>query len=359
MDSSALSIPSKKRIKRAGEAVRDGADTLEDREIIDLWRTAHRNVLNSFQAILRGRARYKPITVAQRHKRRNTIFDKLRRFPTMNLARMDDVAGCRVIFDNIISLNKFRKEMHAAKFHHTLKNTPDKYDYISNPKDTGYRGIHDIYEYDVNSVNGTPYRGLNIEIQYRTRIQHAWATAVEVIGSITDSQPKFQSGDRKYEYIMSLASEMLARVYENRNSCHPEMDNSKLAQTFVDLDSELKLTSTLSGLSSSKSNFRENKNYILVFGENEKLDVKPYKDSTSALKELFLLENKFPGRDIVLVRANSSNELKDAFRNYFSDATEFVQLIEKACHDLSGARVRSFNDKAFSGLDWPSENWRK
>jgi hypothetical protein len=50
------------------------------------------------------------------------------------------------------------------------------------------------------------------ELQYRTKIQHAWATAVEAIGFITESQPKFQEGDTRYQAAMALASEILARA---------------------------------------------------------------------------------------------------------------------------------------------------
>ena len=78
---------SKERVSRAGNAVRHGTQTDEDLRIIDEWRAAHRPVLNTFQAILRNRTRDTGIVVAQRHKRRSTIFDKLKRFPNMMLAR--------------------------------------------------------------------------------------------------------------------------------------------------------------------------------------------------------------------------------------------------------------------------------
>jgi len=133
----------------------------------------------------------------------------------MALARMDDVAGCRMIFPDIQSLYRFRNELHAARFQHSRRNQDDKYDYIKRPKDTGYRGIHDAYEYNVKSVHGRDYKGLLIEIQYRTIYQHAWATCVEVIGHITANQPKFQEGDKRYGLIMSLASEIIARTCEN------------------------------------------------------------------------------------------------------------------------------------------------
>ncbi|MBL7999660.1 MAG: RelA/SpoT domain-containing protein, partial [Candidatus Kapabacteria bacterium] len=130
---------SKSRVSRAGDNVRKGVATMEDFVAIDEWRGAHRAVLNTFQAILRNRTKNTTIVVGQRHKRRKTIFNKLNRFPDMQLVRMDDVAGCRLIFDNIDTLYKFRDKLHKARFNHTRRNETDKYDYIKTPKTTGYR----------------------------------------------------------------------------------------------------------------------------------------------------------------------------------------------------------------------------
>lgn len=217
---------SKSRVTRAGTNVRAGAPSTDDLLVIDTWRAAHRAVLNTFQAILRKRTRGTKITVAQRHKRKRTIFDKLHRFPSMQLARMDDIAGCRMIFQNIKELNSFRERFHAARFNHKRRNEADKHDYIKAPKSTGYRGIHDVYEYDVNSDVGHAFAGLFVELQYRTVVQHAWATAVEVIGFITESQPKFQEGDKRYENVMVLASEILARVFEKQRGLCPTLKAS-------------------------------------------------------------------------------------------------------------------------------------
>src|SRR6266480_799338 len=100
---------SKSRVNLAGDNIRKGNATQADLKVIEEWRAAHRSVLNTFQAILRTRTKSTNISVAQRHKRRNTIFDKLRRLPRMQLARMDDVAGCRLIFKSIKDLTKFRE----------------------------------------------------------------------------------------------------------------------------------------------------------------------------------------------------------------------------------------------------------
>jgi putative GTP pyrophosphokinase len=327
---------SKSRVTRAGNNVRNGTATQEDLKVIEDWRAAHRSVLNTFQAILRTRSRGTNVSVAQRHKRKNTIFDKLQRLPGMQLARMDDVAGCRLIFRSIKDLNKFRESFHKARFNHKRRNDPDKYDYIKHPKSTGYRGIHDVYEYDVNSDAGKSLAGLYIEIQYRTLIQHAWATAVELIGFITESQPKFQQGDDRYEYAMALASEILARAHEGLNGPLPDKSDRELLEEFLSLDKQLSLLQMLRGLNQAKSEISDKKNTILIFSATGELEVKSFRDATDALRALFILEKQMPESDIVLVRADSSEEVRLAFRNYFSDAREFIRLIDSACAKLSG-----------------------
>jgi ppGpp synthetase/RelA/SpoT-type nucleotidyltranferase len=330
---------SKTRVTHAGTNVRSGTATEEDLQVIDTWRAAHSSVLNTFQAILRNRTRGTEITVAQRHKRKRTIFEKLLRLPNMELARMDDIAGCRLIFSNKEELYTFRETFHKARFRHHRKNEVDKYDYIKKPKATGYRGIHDVYEYDVNSETGRAYRGLLVELQYRTTVQHAWATAVEVIGFITESQPKYQKGDERYEKAMALASEILARAFENSTGPLPEIKNTDLVEAFLSLDKELGLMKLLDGLNVANSEVTSKRNVILVFSGTGELEIKSFRDAPEALRALFDLEKKNPGVDIVLVRADTSEEVRLAFKNYFSDARDFIGLIEEGCQVLSGIKV--------------------
>ena len=109
---------SRNAVSRAGDAVRVARATAHDQSIIEEWRAAHRRVLNSFQAILRNRTRGSEVVVAQRHKRKRTIYDKLTRLPKMQLGRMDDVAGCRLIFPDVSELRRFRQALHKARFDH-------------------------------------------------------------------------------------------------------------------------------------------------------------------------------------------------------------------------------------------------
>lgn len=330
---------SKSRVNKAGANVRNNTATPEDLHVIDDWRSAHRAVLNTFQASLRNRTKGLNIVVAQRHKRKSTIIGKLDRFPDMQLARMDDVAGFRLIFRSIDELYEFRKNFHKARFLHQRRNDVDKYDYIKNPKSTGYRGIHDVYAYDVNSKNGRYLKGLLLEIQYRTLIQHSWATAVEVIGFITESQPKFQEGDTRYQNAMALASEILARYFENSVGPFPNKSDLDVVTEFLELDRELNLLRTLEGLNTAETAATSKRNAILIFSPSGDLEVRTYRDATEALRALFALEKEMPGKDIVLVKADTNEDIRLAFKNYFSDAHDFISRITEGCRQLSGKKL--------------------
>lgn len=342
---------SKSRVRRAGEGIRGGHPTVDDLAIVDVWRAAHRPVLNTFQAILRNRTRHSGIVVAQRHKRRSTIFDKLLRYPKMELPRMDDVAGCRLIFDGIEDLYQFRQKFHKARFKHKRRNDNDKYDYIKSPNPiTGYRGVHDVYEYDVNSAYGDQYRGLLIELQYRTKNQHAWATCVEVVGFITEHQPKFQRGDKRFQHILSLASEIIARAFENEKSNHPDLSDADLVQQFIKMDEEIGFISLLRGLNAADGEISDKKNVILIFTGGTSLEMRSFRDATEALRALFQIEKESPEKDVVLVRADTRDEIRVAFKNYFSDARDFIDLIDRGCEKLSGKPVGRITFQGGAGV---------
>jgi putative GTP pyrophosphokinase len=326
---------SKSRVNRAGERVRTGLADADDIRVIEEWRLAHRAVLNTFQAILRDRAKVKSVTVAQRHKRKRTIYDKLQRFPKMELARMDDVAGCRLIFRRTRDLYAFRAAFHQARFNHKLRNTEDKYDYIKSPKTTGYRGVHDVYEYNVRSEVGKGLAGLYVEIQYRTLVQHAWATAVEVIGFITEHQPKFQAGDARFGEAMALASEILARAHEGARGPHSQLEDREVVTRFLELDQELGLLAMLRSLNATNQASSQKRNLILIYSGEKALEVLAFRDAPDALRALFDLEREHPDKDVVLVRADTTDEVRLAFKNYFSDARDFIRLVEDGCAKLS------------------------
>ena len=318
------SVFSKKRVNRAGNNFRDQKEDEEDARVLEKWRALHRQVLDTFQRLLRNRAKHSDgkIVIAQRHKRKSAIIDKLRKLSGMNLSQMNDIAGCRLIFENTEALYEFRKNFHNSRLRHDLKDNPDKYDYIKSPKDNGYRGVHDVYSY-----NGTQHKGLLIEIQYRTLVQHSWATAVEVMGFVTGNDLKSGQGDKKLLEIFCLASEILARTFEDKKSFLGHLSDNEVVEMFDRLNSKIDFAKKLKLLDVIQERVSERKNTILMFEDETKLRMWDFPTVPKALEELVKLEREKPDKNIVLVRADKGKDMRIAFKNYFSDANDFIDKV--------------------------------
>ena len=205
-----------------------------------------------------------------------------------------------MIFPTIEELRDFRRKLHRARFKHVLKSAKDKYDYISSPTDKGYRGIHDVYEFRAQHPEAKIFNGLQIEIQYRTHVQHAWATAVEVVTQLSWNEPKFGRGDKRHINFFRLASELLARAHEDQKSCFTDLLDADLAAEFDRLENEIGVLRALRELHAYKK-----------VGEVAKS------------KQLILQMAKGTG-DLTVHEFDTS-----AFRNYFTNVEEFLDLIER------------------------------
>jgi hypothetical protein len=115
-------------------------------DIINNWRSSHNFPLNTFHIGLKRRAKIidpNAIT-AQRIKRLASITAKLERFPTMTLSQMQDIGGCRAIVSSAQAVSKLCESYAESDIKHLPQQTDN---YIDNPKDSGYRGVHLIYRY--------------------------------------------------------------------------------------------------------------------------------------------------------------------------------------------------------------------
>jgi ppGpp synthetase/RelA/SpoT-type nucleotidyltranferase len=332
-------IFSKTRVNRAGENIRDEKITSEDLYVIENWRAAHNKILNDWQATIRHRCKGKEIIFAQRLKRKSTIFNKLLREPNMVLSRMHDIAGCRLIFNKIDEIYKFRENLHASSkknMKHILRKAdvdPYPYDYLLNPHpdNSGYRGIHDVFQYIARPGRSMEWNNLLVEIQYRTKAQHAWATANEIAGSLTGNYSKFDQGDESQKEFFRLTSEIISRAHENMKSCYSHLADTDLIYKYEAIERTTNLLRKLQTIKvvSKKIDFTK-KNTILIYDEKESLLTADSFDSlVEAQNKYFELEKKLDSSryDIVLVRAPSEDSLRQAYRNYFADARDFTSLV--------------------------------
>ncbi|WP_456281611.1 RelA/SpoT domain-containing protein [Cupriavidus sp. JZ107] len=314
------------RVRTAGKRIAAGTASPEDWAVFGNWRNSHAYVLNTFQNNLRRHIGARNVTLAQRLKRKNTIVDKLTTGRARDLSTMHDLAGCRLIFESIEELLEFRDIVHRSRALHEYE-SDGKYDYLANPKPTGYRGMHDVFRYRVLSEAGSLYNGLRVEIQYRTRVQHTWATAVEISDFIEQKRVKFDQGaDPLRERFFTLASEFLARTYEDMTGPVPDITDQRLEEELTVLEMELGLFHRLSVLDIERVEIPRGKNVVLHFAQ-DRLVAESFRRTQQALSRRDEIERDNPDDDVVFVRASKPNEVATAFKNYFKDTKEFVELM--------------------------------
>ena len=126
------------------------------------------------------------VEVTQRLKRIPTILNKLVREPKMELGRMQDIGGCRAVLDSIGEVQSVERRIQKAMIRRSGHAARSK-DYINSPRESGYRGVHVIVQYD----------GMNVEVQLRTQVMHQWAIAVERLSWRMSDDLKSGTGPRE------------------------------------------------------------------------------------------------------------------------------------------------------------------
>lgn len=347
---------SKRAVNRAGDRISINEFVQDDILLVDQWRASHAYVLNTFQIFFKRRIVDKNIEIefAQRLKRRNTIIDKLQRRNDAgnrligDVTSMQDFAGCRLIFPDMKSLEEFREFVHSSEkmrsIFHVLKHAddPDKFNYIQNPKWTGYRGVHEIFIHRPRPHRkgedvAKPWRNLFCEIQYRTRIQHAWATALEISDFLDGERTKFalqEAVANPRVNFFRLVSELLARHHENVARALPEMTLQQLRVEIRALDAKLGIMGRLQAMRAVEDFPQLKRHNVLnvVKGEdgNPRLEVFVFSNSVEAIKKSQQLESSSASLNAVYVTSDRPNELRRAYKNYFNDPLDFVNLVSQA-----------------------------
>lgn len=328
---------SKKQIDLAGKTIANPNIEPEERhaalEVLNNWRSSHAYPLQVITSNLR--LNNKNAIVVQRLKRLDSIIGKLERYPTMSLYRMGDLGGCRVIVDSIDDVYKSVERYKNSRIRHILKRETD---YIVNPKASGYRSYHLIYQFH-SDTKETYNKYMLIEIQFRTKLQHIWATAIEMMGIYTKTSLKSSMGDESILRFFVLVSSVFAKM-ENMPICPDTTDDyNELIEEIREIDRTTNIVSRISALSTAvnfvnKNTAYKNANYyILILNyEQKRLKIHQYKQSQIELATK--IYNQIEAQcnssiDTVLVSATSFDTLKAAYPNYFTDISEFVEIMRR------------------------------
>lgn len=173
---------SKSAIDRAGAQVRaralgeeiDPDDLADSLELVKRFRAAHSYPLANVAAGLRHHASRASggewFDLGQRLKQIGTIANKLARMPRTNLARLQDIGGCRATLLDQETVDRTIDALRRRARRGSAWDIVKVDDYVDGrAREDGYRAKHVVVrKHDVL-----------IEIQFRTVAQHGWAQLVE------------------------------------------------------------------------------------------------------------------------------------------------------------------------------------
>lgn len=305
--------------------------------VVDNWRSSHGYPINTFQATLRHKLKSVDpnAIVAQRLKRMFSIVGKLRRFDKMKLARMQDIGGLRAVVSNLAKVRILENDYRTSNFNHDLVAS---YDYINNPKSSGYRGVHLVYRYKNHRV--PEYDGLLLELQIRTELQHAWATAVETMGTFLNHSLKSSEGPEVWLNFFSLTGSAFAHL--EKTTPVPGYEELTVKETFisvVDKIKQLQVKDRLQAFSIAAKRIHIDRKpgsyHLVVLNTAEKtVEVRSYSSAnlSKAGQDYTDIEKRISeGAPLqaVLVSAGNIENLRRAYPNYFLDTHKFIQQISR------------------------------
>ena len=322
--------------------------------VLSFWRFCHEVPLERAWELLQTIAKKydSSAILAKRLKRYLSIHKKLVRFEKMSLKNMQDIGGCRAIFTTEKRLMKAARDLRRRKEFKTSRGKSRSKNYIKNPKPDGYRSYHLIGLFP--DKNGS-FR--KIEIQLRTRLQHYWATALEIVDLFTGQALKSNQGDEDWEEFFAEVSRqfsimdkvhMFATISPRDPLQHYKLQHYKQQVVRSGLDKKrvkvqqlakkLKVQKKFSAFAESirilDERFTDSpgSSYVLlqIDTQERNLKSKVFTPDNSRLAEAAYIkaEKESAQNDdiaVALVSSGSVGGIQEAYPNFFADSTKFLE----------------------------------
>jgi len=320
-------------------------------DILSYWRSIHEAPLEvAFKKLqLVSQRNDKNVILAKRLKRHVSIVGKLKRFDNMKLKNMQDIGGCRVVLTNEKKLRKVVRELKKDPAFKTNKGSYKYKDYLKKPKEDGYRSYHLMGRF--SDLSG---KERSIEIQLRTRIQHYWATALEIVDLFTNQALKSNQGDSNWKAFFSNISEqfslmdsihLFGSLTEDQQYdallklIHKNTDNIQSSSRTKMYATRLNVVDRFAAFSASLKVMEGNESimssgYVLLkidLNKND-LDTVLFKEAESETAQIEYIEaeksaaNK-AGKVVALVSTSAVGNIKEAYPNFFADSSQFIALL--------------------------------
>lgn len=340
-------------IRKIGEKLREGIELTEEEKLeFDNFREAHNIIIKLFTIELKKVNFSKQHLTASRNKRIETIISKLCRPEKPKLDRIHDIAGTRIIFENIKSLEDYidiLENSELVNFKEKINEDKNRYNYIKNPKSDGYRSIHKVFYYSSN----IPYSTLNekrfnlenkkIELQLRTRLQHIWATTVEIYDIINKSNIKTGTHN-KLETKEGLFFKKCSLVFEGIESNDVEKIKININEIFRDKDL-VEIYNRLKGIKNIKNiqlpkTLGSDEVFILItdlnkgkttFFTTDPIEKNDKQDTFLINASYRRLEEKNTKGEyiLLLLTLGDIKKLKNVYPNYFLNTNKFISILKK------------------------------
>ncbi len=265
----------------------------------------------------------------------------------MKLARMQDIGGLRAVVGNMGQVRKLEMLYRDPRWEHELK---EHKNYIDRPKEDGYRSVHLIFRYS-NDRADPCYSGLSIELQIRTRFQHAWATAVETMGTFLGQALKAGGGENQWREYFVKASAAIAVLEETSHVPGFEgVTQDDIFQQVATTEQSLQVLPKLSGFAIAASGINAERGrgayHLVVLDSGRRtVSIRPY--PRSRLEQANEDYSQIEGRtkagepiEAVLVSAGGIDALRKAYPNYFLDTQEFAHQIRRVIETVRLAGIK-------------------
>lgn len=179
--------PSTSSVDKLGILLRGGSFSADALIELDQYRRTFGHAYQKVIAV--SRHTLKLNATGRPSKSTGAIVDKLRR-ESARLSQIQDIAGCRIIVDDIPSQNRVVGALDV------FLGVPRIVDRREKPSH-GYRAVHLIASIE----------GRFVEVQVRTLPQHLWAEISEKMADTIDSSLKYGEGDAgALRFLRSLSS---------------------------------------------------------------------------------------------------------------------------------------------------------
>lgn len=374
---SAFRRPSVRALERVAAALRQQGlqgPVQEEVSVLNTFRLLHLKPLAELWSVLSAalpEASAGSVIMVQRLKRLPTIISKLQRQPEMRLARIQDLGGMRIITGSAAQACRVAAQAAELLQRSGRFELLQYKDYIASPKADGYRGLHLILRY--HNAEDRLHHGLRLELQLRSRLQHVWASGVELCALCAGADLKSGLGGAEYRQYLKIASALLSLA--EGTALPAELsgtDRAELAGQLSALEGTLRLKEQLQGLQARYcpavpgGDMASDAYSLLELGRDggpdvmqcsgagayrlQVLSIEAGQGELGALRSFQREQELYAGHanpaeldtccQLLLTRSQSFEDLKEAYPNYFLQPAKFIELLQNLENNVLKAALQ-------------------